>query len=66
MSGKKDLMKLKIQIEKVNMMRTDPEAPKVRAVGLAPEPLKVSFSGLESIFPAGFVLGLFVELVWHF
>lgn len=49
----KRLDEIKIQIGKVDMMRTDPEAPKVRAVGLAPEPLKISSPDWKVFFPEG-------------
>lgn len=58
----KRLDEIKVQIEKINMLRTDPEAPKVRAVGLAPEPLKISSPNWKIFFPAGFVLGFFTGI----
>jgi succinoglycan biosynthesis transport protein ExoP len=58
----KRLDEIKVQISKVDMMRTDPEAPKVRAVGLAPEPLKVTSPDWRIFFPGGFILGLFAGI----
>ena len=57
----KRLDEIKIQIEKVNMMRTDPEAPKVRRWALRRSP-EVSFPDWRVFFPGGFILGLFAGI----
>lgn len=52
------LDEIKKQIVKLRIMSKDPEAPKVRFVGYAPEPLEVSAPRWEFYFPGGTVLGL--------
>ena len=49
---------IKEQIEKLRIMREDPETPKVQRVGYAPVPLEVSFPRWQVFFPGGTVLGL--------
>lgn len=49
---------IKEQIEKLQIMRTDPETPKVQFVGYAPVPLEVSSPRWEFYFPGGTMLGL--------
>ena len=49
-------------IEKLNAMYSDPTIHKMRAAGLAAEPLEVSFPRWELFFPGGFILGLLVGL----
>ena len=44
-------------IEKLNMIFNDPEISKVKAVGLAPEPLRMSSPNIKIFLPAGFILG---------
>jgi capsular exopolysaccharide synthesis family protein len=48
---------IKVQITKYRIMHEDPEAPKVRATSLAPEPLQMSFPQWQIFFPAGTVIG---------
>lgn len=55
----KRLDEIKIQIEKVNMMRTDRDVAKVIKMGDAPEPLQISSPDWKVFFPGGFILGLF-------
>ena len=54
----KMLETIKAQIESWRMLRDDPEATKVQAVGIAPPPLEVSSPRWEFYFPAGSILGL--------
>ena len=54
---KKMLDSIKAQIEKLRIMREDPETPKVQFVGFAPEPLEVSFPKWKVFFPGGTMLG---------
>jgi len=49
---------IKEQIEKLKIIHDDPETPKIQFVGLAPEPLEVSFPRWEVFFPGGMALGL--------
>jgi succinoglycan biosynthesis transport protein ExoP len=49
---------IKEQIEKLKIIHDDPETPKVQLVGLAPEPLEISFPKWQIFFPGGFVLGM--------
>jgi capsular exopolysaccharide synthesis family protein len=50
---------IKEQIEKLRIMHTDPETPKVLARGLAPAPLEMVFSRQWWLwFPSGTILGL--------
>lgn len=44
-------------IEKLNMVFNNPEISKVKMVGLAPEPLRMSSPNIKVFLPAGFVLG---------
>jgi len=55
---KQMLDSIKEQIEKLRIMREDPETPKVQRVGYAPVPLEVSFPKWKIFFPGGTVLGL--------
>ena len=55
---KKTLDSIKEQIEKLRIVREDPETPKVRFAGYAPEPLEVSAPRWEFYFPGGTILGL--------
>jgi len=54
---KRMLDSIKAQIEKLRIMREDPETPKVQFVGYAPEPLEVSFPRWKVFFPGGTMLG---------
>jgi len=45
-------------IEKLYSLMEDPDISKVKMVGLAPEPLRMSFPKIKIFLPAGFVLGL--------
>ncbi|MHC4418582.1 MAG: polysaccharide biosynthesis tyrosine autokinase, partial [Planctomycetota bacterium] len=49
---------IKEQIEKLRIVREDPETPKVQFVGYAPEPLQVSSPRWQFYFPGGTMLGL--------
>jgi capsular exopolysaccharide synthesis family protein len=49
---------IKEQIEKLRIVREDPETPKVQFVGYAPEPLRVSSPRWQLYFPGGTILGL--------
>jgi capsular exopolysaccharide synthesis family protein len=53
---------IKEQIEKLRIVREDPETPKVQWIGPAPEPLEVSSPKWQVYFPGGtffgFVLGI--------
>jgi polysaccharide biosynthesis transport protein len=53
---------IKLQLEKLKIIHDDPETPKVQMVGLAPEPLEVSFPKREVFFPGGVVLGLLLGI----
>ena len=46
------------QIEKLRIVREDPETPKVLFAGYAPEPLEISSPKWEVYFPGGTMLGL--------
>jgi len=48
---------IKEQIDKLRIMREDPETPKVQFVGYAPEPIEVSFPRWQIFFPGGTMLG---------
>lgn len=48
---------IKEQIDKLRIMREDPETPKVQFVGYAPEPIEVSFPRWQIFFPGGTTLG---------
>jgi len=52
------LDQIKEQIEKLNIMRADPEMPKIRSMGQAIKPLEVSSPRWEFYFPGGTILGL--------
>jgi capsular exopolysaccharide synthesis family protein len=60
------LTTVKQQIEKINMLRTDPDAPKVRKLGAVPEPLKVSSPIWYLYFSAGPFLGFLVGIALAF
>jgi succinoglycan biosynthesis transport protein ExoP len=45
-------------IEKLYSLMEDPEVSKVKMVGLAPEPLRMSFPDIKIFLPGGFILGL--------
>jgi succinoglycan biosynthesis transport protein ExoP len=47
----------KEQIEKLRIMREDPETPKVQFVGYAPEPLEISSPRWQLYFPGGTMFG---------
>jgi len=49
-------------IEKLYALMEDPDISKVKMVGLAPEPLRVSFPKIKIFLPGGFVLGLIVGI----
>jgi uncharacterized protein involved in exopolysaccharide biosynthesis len=53
---------LKSQIEKQRIIAEDPETAKVRSVGDAPEPTRVSFPRWQLFFPGGFFLGFMLGL----
>lgn len=55
----KRLDEINVQIEKVNMMRTERDVAKVIKMGDAPEPLQISSPDWKVFFPGGFILGLF-------
>ena len=57
---RKMLDSIKEQTEKLKIIHDDPETPKVQLVGLAPEPLEVSFPRWETFFPGGTILGMLV------
>jgi len=48
---------IKEQIEKLRIVREDPETPKVQWLGAAPEPLEVSSPRWQTYFPGGTFLG---------
>ena len=48
---------IKEQIEKLRIVREDPETPKVQWLGTAPEPLEVSSPRWQVYFPGGTFLG---------
>jgi capsular exopolysaccharide synthesis family protein len=49
-------------IEKLNSLYSDPVIHKLRSMGLAAEPLEVSFPRWQLFFPGGFILGLLAGL----
>jgi len=57
---------IKGQISKYRIMHEDPEAPKVRATSLAPEPLEISSPRWQVHFPAGTVLGFLLGVTLAF
>jgi succinoglycan biosynthesis transport protein ExoP len=52
------LEEMDAHIEKLNALMEDPDISKVKMVGLAPEPLRMSFPRIKIFLPAGFMLGL--------
>ncbi|MHC4721489.1 MAG: GumC family protein [Planctomycetota bacterium] len=52
------LEEMDAHIEKLYTLMEDPEVSKVKQVGLAPEPLQMSFPKIEIFLPGGFILGL--------
>ena len=56
------LEEMNMVIEKLNAIYTDPTIHKMRAAGLAAEPLEVSFPRWQLFFPGGFLLGLLAGL----
>lgn len=56
------LEEMDAHIEKLYTLAEDPGLSKVKMVGLAPEPLRMSFPQLKMFLPGGFVLGLMVGL----
>jgi Mrp family chromosome partitioning ATPase/uncharacterized protein involved in exopolysaccharide biosynthesis len=63
---KENLNAVKEQISKYQILHNDPETPKVRSVGRAPEPLRVSSPRWEFYFPGGTVLGLMLGVALSF
>jgi len=59
---KQMLDSIKEQIDKLRIMREDPETPKVQFVGYAPEPLEVSSPRWQIFFPGGTMLGLMLGI----
>jgi capsular exopolysaccharide synthesis family protein len=57
---KDKLFSIQEQISKYNLIKQDTEASKVRSVGLAPEPLRMSSPQLFVFAPAGTFLGFLV------
>lgn len=53
-------------IEKLNMVFNDPEISKVKSIGLAPEPLRMSFPNIKIFLPAGFMLGFMLGVALAF
>jgi succinoglycan biosynthesis transport protein ExoP len=53
-------------IEKLYSLMEDPEVSKVKMVGLAPEPLRMSFPAIKIFLPGGFILGLMAGAVLAF
>ena len=53
-------------IEKLNMIFNNPEISKVKSVGLAPEPLRMSSPNIKIFLPAGFLLGFTVGVALAF
>jgi capsular exopolysaccharide synthesis family protein len=49
---------IKEKIQKLELMRTSPDVPKVRSMGIAMTPLEVSSPRWEIYFPGGTILGL--------
>lgn len=49
-------------IEKLNAIYNDPTIHKLRSMGMAPEPLEVSFPRWQLFLPGGFILGLLAGL----
>ncbi len=53
-------------MEKLNMIFSNPEISKVKSVGLAPEPLRMSFPNIKIFLPAGFMLGFMLGIALAF
>ena len=53
-------------IEKLNMVFNDPEISKVKSVGFAPEPLRMSSPNIKIFLPAGFMLGFILGVALAF
>ncbi|OHB54027.1 MAG: hypothetical protein A2Y07_02280 [Planctomycetes bacterium GWF2_50_10] len=60
------LSSIKTQIEKVNAQLGDPDSPKIRIAGLAPEPLEVSSPKWLLYFAAGPMLGMLLGIALAF
>lgn len=61
------LDEIKMQLEKLRIMHDDPETPKVRAIGFAPEPLEmVSSRQWWFWFPGGTIVGFLVSIALAF
>jgi len=61
------LNQIKTQIEKLRIMLSDPDTPKVQPLGLAPEPLKMVMSRHVVLWgPGGTMLGLMLGLALTF
>ena len=58
----KMLEEMDAYIEKLHALMEDPGISKVKMVGLAPEPLRMSFPKIKIFLPGGFVLGLMVGI----
>lgn len=56
------LEEMDTHIEKLYALMEDPSISKVKMVGLAPEPLRVSFPKMKIFLPGGFMLGLMVGI----
>ncbi len=56
------LEEMDTHIEKLYALMEDPGISKVKMVGLAPEPLRMSFPKIKIFLPGGFVLGLMVGI----
>jgi len=56
------LNEMNTYIEKLYAQIQDPLISKLRVIGLAPEPLKMSFPRIELLLPAGIILGLLAGL----
>jgi succinoglycan biosynthesis transport protein ExoP len=56
---KRELLKeVTSHITKLNIVKDDPEISKLKLMGLAPEPLRISAPQWKIYFPGGFILGL--------
>lgn len=61
------LDEIKMQIEKLRIVHDDPETPKVRALGFAPEPLEMASSRQWWFwFPGGTIVGFLVGVTFAF
>lgn len=56
------LEEMDTHIEKLYALMEDPSISKVKMVGMAPEPLRVSFPKMKIFLPGGFMLGLMVGI----